>query len=194
MLSTLGLLVAFSGNAEARPGRADARHDAQHAHHGAVVVAPRGHAHFTIGIGPWSPAYRPAPRVGFRWITGYYVRGTWWPGYWEPVAPPPTPGSIWVQGHWDGGAYVDGYWRDERRAGMTWIDGYYGDNGDWIDGRWIDSRDAEAYRSGPPTMSQRLETPPQDSGPAAVPFSMEEEDPSAAEEPEEIHAPPPERQ
>jgi hypothetical protein len=93
MLSTLGLLVAFSGNAEAR-STARCAHDAtRRPHQAASVVAPHGHTHFTIGIGPWSPAYRPAPRVGFRWITGYYVRGAWWPGYWEPVAPPPDAGD-----------------------------------------------------------------------------------------------------
>ena len=188
MLSTLGLLVAFSGNAEARDARHDARHDAHHApHHGRVVVATRGHTHFTIGIGAWSPTYRPAPRAGFRWITGYYVRGVWWPGYWEPVGPP-RPGVVWVPGHWDGAAYVDGYWRDNSRAGMTWIDGYYDGDGNWIDGRWVNSRDAQAYTDGPPASSQTIEMPSEDSGPAAVPFTVEEEDPS-----EEIHAPPPER-
>ena len=188
MLSTLGLLVAFSGNAEARDGRHSARHAPSH--HGHVVVAPRGHVRFTIGIGPWSPSYRPAPRVGFRWITGYYVRGIWRPGYWEPVASPPTPGMTWVPGHWDGATYVDGYWRDDRRAGMTWIEGYYDDEGNWIDGRWVDARDADAYSKGPFGSGQNIEVPPEDSGPAAVPFAVEEEDPS---EPEEIHAPPPAR-
>ena len=195
MLSTLGLLVGFSGNAEARDARHDGRHDAHHAPHGRVVVAPHGHTHFTIGIGPWSPAYRPAPRVGFRWITGYYVRGAWWPGYWEPVAPAPTPGMTWVPGHWDGAAYVDGYWRDDRRAGMTWIEGYYDDDGNWIDGRWIDARDAEAYRNGPTggSSSSTWEAPasePSETGPAAIPLDVQEDDPSDVEE---IHAPPPER-
>jgi hypothetical protein len=199
MLSTLGLLVAFSANAEARDGRHGA-HPAPH--HGRVVVAPHGHTHFTIGIGPWSPAYRPAPRVGFRWITGYYVRGTWWPGYWEPVAPPPTPGLVWVPGHWDGGVYVDGYWRDAGRPGMTWVEGYYDDDGNWIDGRWVDSRDAEAYRQGPTASfsTSREEAPPSryeapaessETGPAAIPLDVQEDDPSDVDE---IHAPPPDRQ
>lgn len=188
MLSTLGLLVAFSGNAEARPVR--------HAppHHGHVVVAPRGHVHFTIGIGPRSPAYVPAPRVGFRWMAGHYVRGVWWPGYWEPIAPPPTPGMVWVPGHWDGDAYVDGYWRDGRRAGMTWIDGYYDDNGTWVDGRWVDARDAATYRAGPSSASSTWEatpeTQPSETGPAAIPLDVQEDDPSDVDE---IHAPPPDR-
>ena len=185
MLSTLGLLVAFSGNAEARPAHAPA-------HHGRVVVAPHGHAHFTIGIGPWSPAYRPAPRVGFRWVAGYYVRGVWWPGYWAPVAPAPIPGMVWVPGHWEGDAYVDGYWRDANRAGMTWIEGHYDDQGTWIEGRWVDSRDAEAYRNGPSGAStySAPESAPSETGPAAVPFDVQEDDPSDVDE---IHAPPPER-
>ena len=188
MLATLGLLVAFSGNAEARPVR-----HAPH-HHGRVVVAPHGRVHFTIGVGPWSPAYVPAPRVGFRWISGYYVRGAWRPGYWEPVAPAPTPGMVWVPGHWEGETYVDGYWRDARRAGMTWIEGHYGDDGAWIDGRWVDARDAEAYRQGPTgSTSSTREAPPQpesETGPAAIPFDVQEEDPSDVDE---IHAPPPSR-
>jgi hypothetical protein len=186
MLSTLALLVAFSGDAEARHGH-------RAAHHGRVVVAPRGHVRFTIGVGPWSPTYVPAPRVGFRWVTGYYVRGVWRPGYWEPVAPPPTPGMVWVPGHWEGDEYIEGYWRDADRAGMVWIEGHY-EEGNWIDGRWVDARDAEAYRNGPSGSTLNVEVPEEDfeeeSGPAAVPFAVEEEDPSA---PEEIHAPPPAR-
>ena len=189
MLSTLGLLVAFSANAEARPV-----HHAPH-HHGRVVVAPHGHVRFTIGIGPWSPAYVPAPRVGFRWVSGYYVRGAWWPGYWEPLAPPPTPGMVWVPGHWEGETYVDGYWRDSRRAGMTWIEGHYGDDGAWIDGRWVDARDADAYRQGPTGSSSSVrEAPPraesETGGPAAIPLDVQEDDPSDVDE---IHAPPPDR-
>ena len=193
MFPILGLLVTFSGTAEARQGR--------HAvHHGRVVVAPRGHVRFTIGVGPWSPAYVPAPRVGFRWITGYYVQGAWRPGYWEPLAPPPAPGMVWVPGHWDGDTYVDGYWRDAGRAGMTWVEGHYADDGTWIEGRWVDARDAEAYRNGPSGSSvwegpdtDSAETgpfEPSETGPAAIPFDVEEEDPS---EVDEIHAPPPQR-
>jgi hypothetical protein len=186
MLSTLALLVAVSGTAEARHGR--------HAvHHGRVVVAPRGHVRFTIGVGPWSPGYAPAPRVGFRWITGYYVRGVWWPGYWEPVAPSPTPGMVWVPGHWDGDDYVEGYWRDGKRAGMSWVEGHYDDDGHWIEGRWVDVRDAEAYGNGPSASSSVREAPEvgsEETGPAAIPFVVEEEDPSAVDE---IHAPAPER-
>jgi hypothetical protein len=187
MLSTLALLVAFSGDAEARHGR-------HVAHHGRVVVAPRGHVRFTIGVGPWSPTYVPAPRVGFRWISGYYVRGVWSPGYWVPVAPPPTPGMVWVPGHWDGDEYIEGYWRDANRAGMVWVEGHY-EEGNWIEGRWVDARDAEAYRNGPSGSTQNIDVPDEDfdsedAGPAAVPFTVEEEDPS---EPEEIHAPPPQR-
>lgn len=189
MLSTLALLVAFSGDAEARHGRHSA-HGRHATHHGRVVVAPRGHVRFTIGVGPWSPTYRPAPRVGFRWMTGYYVRGVWWPGYWEPVAPPPTPGMVWVPGHWEGEHYTEGYWRDANQAGMVWIEGHYDDDGNWIDGRWIDARDAQAYTSGPAGSTQMSEIPAEDSGPVAVPFAVEEEDPSR---PEEIHAPAPER-
>ena len=183
MLSTLALFVAFSGDAEARNGR-------HAAHHGRVVVAPRGHVRFTIGVGPWSPTYRPAPRAGFRWITGYYVRGTWWPGYWEPVAPAPTPGMVWVPGHWQGEHYAEGYWRDANREGMAWIEGYYDEDGNWVDGRWIDGRDVEAYTDGPSGQAQMTEIPADDSGPAAMPFVVEEEDPA---EPEQLHAPAPER-
>jgi hypothetical protein len=181
MLSTLGLLVAFSGDAEARHGR-------HAAHHGRVVVAPRGHVRFTIGVGPWSPKYVPAPRAGFRWVAGYYVRGIWWPGYWEPVASP-KPGMVWVPGHWQGEHYVEGYWRDANRAGMVWIEGSYDEDGNWIDGRWIDARDAEAYTNGPSGSGQNIEILPEDSA-TAIPFTVEEEDLS---EPEEIHAPAPER-
>jgi hypothetical protein len=179
MLATLSLLVAFTGTAEARP---------RHSHHGKVVVAPRGRVHFTIGVGAWSPTYVPAPRAGFRWVAGFYRHGIWSPGYWVPLSAAPAPGMVWINGHWDGDRYVDGYWGRPEEAGDVWIEGHYDDDGNWIDGRWVDPRDSQAYGQGPTSSTAAPESyEPEERGPAAIPFVVEEEDP------DEVHAPPPER-
>jgi hypothetical protein len=178
----LSLLIAFSGTAEAR--------SYHRSHHGPVVVAPRGHVHFTIGVGPWSPRYVPAPRSGYRWVAGLYVRGRWSPGYWVPIAAAPTPGGIWVHGHWEGDHYVEGYWSHPDRSGETWVEGHYDEDGNWIEGRWVDARDAGSYSEGPSAPPTERYAPPEESderGPAAIPFDVEEEDL------DEVHAPPPER-
>jgi hypothetical protein len=179
MLAALSFVLAFSGTAEARPNR--------HSHHGPVVVAPRGRVRFTIGIGPWSPTYVPAPRAGFRWIAGFYRHGVWSPGYWVPLAAAPAPGMIWINGHWEGDRYVDGYWGRPEDAGDVWIEGHYDDDGTWIEGRWVDQRDSDAYRQGPSSVAPSAPPDSDVRGPAAIPFDVEEADL------DEVHAPPPER-
>ena len=168
MLSILVLLVAFSGTAEAGPPARQA------VHHG-VAAPPPGHVRPPPGVGAGPPAYVPPPRVGFRGRTVYYLSGVSAPVSWEPVARAPTP------------AVEED---DANHSGMVWIKGYYDDDGKWIDGRWMDERDAEAYKRGPPGKTQMIEIPYDDAGKAAMPISVEEEEPS---EPEELHAPPPER-
>ena len=106
------------------------------AHQKSVKVVAPG-VHIVMGSRPWSPSYVPPARAGFSWVAGRYVGVRWVPGYWRPVGPPPRTQVVYVVGHWEGESYVDGYWRDESRDGYDWQDGYYDDEGTWVDGGWI---------------------------------------------------------
>ena len=84
----------------------------------------------------------PPSREGSVWVVGHHRHGRWIPGYWRPLGPAPRSGVVFVFGHWDSDEYVDGYWRDEYEEGQTWEDGFYNDEGVWIEGGWVPADEA----------------------------------------------------
>jgi hypothetical protein len=113
--------------------------------HATAAVATLGFHAYPWRYG-WVPPYRP----GWVWRGGYYCRGGFWcPGYWAPFAA----SSFWfgvgwsfAPGWWIGSTYVDGFWRMSDRAGWSWSDGYYLDDGTYVPGYW--APDGQPPREG----------------------------------------------
>jgi len=96
----------------------------------------------TVGLGPWSVAFVPTGhRSGYTWVGGRVVRGRVVPGYWRPAVT--RTGHVYVQGYWIDDAYVDGFWREDERDGLIWLDGYYDEDGQWVEGVWVPEDNAE---------------------------------------------------
>ena len=128
-------LLMFTSEALAHKGRRGHRHHGPKVHKKVKVVKPGVTVY--VGSRPWSPRYVPPARVGYVWVAGHYRGAHWVPGYWRPSGPPPRPAVVYVVGHWEQDSYVDGYWRDEHRDGHEWQDGYYDDEGTYVDGGWV---------------------------------------------------------
>ena len=129
------IFALFVGQALAKPPKVVIKHRHRTPHR----------SHVRVVLGPWSPSYVPAPRAGFVWVGWRLTAGLWSPGHWRPKAPPPRVGLVFVPGYWRSGVYVDGYWREPEQDGMVWVEGYYDDNGDWIEGRWVAEEDLDTY-------------------------------------------------
>ncbi len=118
--------------------------------------------------GHWQPV-APAPR-GYDYVPGWwmgpvYVEGYWrlrrrrgwvwvdvvyledgscrWP-HWRPDLQPP-PGYTWEPGFWDGELWVDGFWRPEHRAGFTWVEAWYSEEGLFHAGYWYPLEEREGH-------------------------------------------------
>jgi hypothetical protein len=128
-------LMMFTSEALAHKGRRGHRHNGPKVHKKVKVVTPGVTVY--VGSRPWSPHYVPPARSGYAWVAGHYRGSRWVPGHWKPVAPAPRPHVVYVVGHWESDTYVDGYWRDEDMSGHEWQDGYYDDEGTYVDGGWV---------------------------------------------------------
>lgn len=97
---------------------------------------------FHFGVSPWVVTWAPPPRHGWIWVSGWYVGGIWYPGYWRPVRAAPVYYSVqyvYVPGYWQGETYVEGWYRPEARddGDWYWVEGYYLEDGTYIPGYWM---------------------------------------------------------
>lgn len=94
------------------------------------------------------PIRPPLPFPGFIWVPRVQVsEGILVGGYHRP---PAKPGFVWREGYWnDEGGWVDSCWMPvESRPGHIWVAGYW--NGSvWIDGFWrVAFRDGFVWLEG----------------------------------------------
>ncbi len=89
--------------------------------------------------GYWMP--RKAPPQGYRWEPGFFDGERWVEGYWRPVE---RAGFTWVNSFFnEEGEFTTGYWAPtEEKQGMTWIPGWF-DGTSWVEGYWADSREVQ---------------------------------------------------
>jgi len=90
---------------------------------------------FPFATYAWSSWWVPPPRPGWTWMAGYYYYGTYYPGYWRPDYVAPT-NYAYVPGFWSASTYVEGYYRQSSRPDWSWVDGYYLEDGTYVEGHW----------------------------------------------------------
>lgn len=81
--------------------------------------------------------WRLAERGGWSWVDGYYLAdGTYVAGHWAPSGKAPS-GYVWESGFFDGEAWHEGFWRPQLRAGYTWVNAWFDQDGVYHGGYWM---------------------------------------------------------